>query len=566
MNAILESYSNLKVEERWNFLQWIRGKNPTLTKEVLMIVRMGLNAHGIYVPIDSLESYVRSRFDGMGPLPKAAFYQLCLDGSGGLLAEKGGALSLWKPYKERIIDEIFSNLDAPTRKSSRELLNAAIRALPPALEPVILSAAFAESGKGGSPEESLRLIFQRMGALVQKFGQNLAFDSHLPISYRMELQKLWDEGQAPDWWKVHELLHQQWGDIESAGFRLVKIRNSGSTEITLELEGPDQSRHLVSVQRESVEHGSDVDAQDLRSFVKELTKTSSGKKRYGFLSILVEDSHRTMKMELDTRHKSRMTPFMRENYIQSAIKIGATYQNSQLKLNGWTIESPRFNHFRLAGNRTLITQSIAPGIPMKDLQKKHPLVYKELSKTLLQLENGAQQNSEFPIDKDRMPGQVLVDLGNKTLTLLDHGQAKHVNAAVLRVQGQFLGAALTSNLRELSLALNNLGVNLSSSDQAQLSGELSGVEAAFRPLQALSWIEANIPLATAETQEKFWDLVHTVRASTRLAHWEQSIGENRIAKEWEARARASMSLNQKRAERILRKCQVFFSRVRRVFE
>lgn len=528
-NAIHEGYTKLSAAQRFEFSQWLRGKAPHLTAEVSETVWLALLRHGVSIRFVEIEPVLRARYDALPPLARTVLFQVFLDGEGGLLQEP--------TYRAEIDREILEPLPKDQRAEAIVLLNAAVKTLPPSYESVIRSTAFAESGHTGSPEEALCLIFRSMGPLVQKFGQNLAFDSHLPESYRRELQKLWDEGDNPGWWNVQELIRTQWGNIEKAGFQLHQIRNIGTTEIAVELVRVSDGKHFIaSVMKPSLLHGAEIDAEDLRKFVAELTSTPVGKARYGFLSILVEDAIRTMKMELNREQKPRMTVAMREGYIEAAKRLGGTYseETKKLMLAGWTIESPIWERHALGKNKELITQEIAPGVPMKSLAQTDPALYKQLTGLLLQLENEGQSGLDFPIDKDRMPGQVLVDVATLTVTLLDHGQAKLLRKEALASRDAFIESALVHSPAKMAEAMKTSGFQNAEQLANRVCPELLGVATAHRPLAALSLLWEQHALLSEVEQETFWDLVHAIRAKARLAHWGELMGGGPVENEWTA--------------------------------
>gem|GEM_PF-6295357 len=575
-NAILEAYENLPAPLRWRFLQFLRGKSDGLfldpaqpsafrrTLEALDnvlgfnefigkmrgefreslekerkdyersetnfrgVISQALKRGNIFVPSDDIENYVRFHFKGIPPLARGVFFQVALEGQAGLLNERG--------FKRRILNELIDSMPEPIRPVVRRLHTAAVRALPPAYENLILAVAFAESGTSGSPEVALRTIFQNMGPLVQKFGQALAFDQRLPENYRKELMKLWDEGPSPGWWPVSEFIRRQYGDIWSAGFRVVKIRNSGTTEVVVELEAPDGRRRIVAVQREALEVSSEVDRKDLKNFVAELSKGWGNSQKWGWMNVLVRDAAKTMELEMDSNHKRQMTAQMHEAYSRGVQRLGGRPANGKpARLLDMTLRTVKYEDHPLPDGRNLVSQNVAPGVPLKNIEKTNPELYREMNEWLVALENEVQNDPAAPIDKDRMPGQVLVDISdpkNIQVTLLDFGQAKPISGRVFKIRDHFVGAALAANGAELAKSLEPLNAILSASQQRSLAAELRGVEAPYRPLQALEWLHRNGFAEKEKLGEMYDDLTHAIRAKIRLAQWEQSVGVNIVKTEW----------------------------------
>jgi len=528
LNELLDIYKRLPTEEKLILLEWVRGHRSDLTPTILEKIDEVLKTHKHYVPVQSLEPYIRSRFDALPPTVRGAFFQIAFDGPHGFFKARG-----WRAHFEA---KLFSNLPPEIRSTVQELFSAGLEALPESLRTLAFSLAYAESGNHGTPEQALRLFFSRMGPLMKKLGQNLAFDPHLPESYRAELRKLWDQNESPSWWHVYDLVERQHGKIWEHGYRVISIRNAGSTEIMLEIEGPDGKREIISVQREALLVGNETDRQDLERFVKALSRRWGGKRKYGFLGLLVEDAARTMKQEADPTHKRKMNEAMRLAYRRAAERLSGHAQLGETTLDGWTFKSVDYHDRPLGPGETFPTVSIAGGRPMKDIAQSHPELYRSLSHTLVRLENEAQQDPHSPIDKDRMPGQVFVDVATRTVTLLDPGQASRLSPLVHAARDPFTGAALAANVDGVNEALAPLGISLSWLQRQRLALHLGATEPEVRPLQALHWIKGE-GLATGAAENHFWDLVHSLRAKVRLAQWAQDVESPLIKDEWTGLAR-----------------------------
>jgi len=528
LNEILDVYDDLNADQKLLLIEWLRGQRANLTSEILSRVAQVLYQKQRYVLLEDLEAYLRSRFEALPPMARGTFFQIALDGPNGFLKAKG-----WRSYFEK---QLFANLPKEIRSTVQELFSSGLKALPPALRNLAFSLAYAESGKHGSPEQALRLFFSRMGPLMKKLGQNLAFDPHLPESYRLELRKLWDENELPDWWHVYDLVERQHGKIWEHGYKIVAIRNAGSTEIMVEIVGPDGVHEIISVQREALLVGNETDRQDLERYVKALTKTWDGRRKYGFLELLVEDAARTMKQEADPTHKRKMNEEMRAAYQRAVERIGGSVHEGRATLDGWNYQSVDYHQRKLGTEGTFTTIGIAPGVPLKELAGNDPKLYHALSHTLLRLENEAQQDPTAPIDKDRMPGQVFVDVATKTVTLLDPGQASLLDPLARAARDAFVGASLAANTQGVHAALEPLGIPLSWWQRQKLALHLLPISPELRPLQTLHWLRQQraIPMGA---EGRFWDLVHGVRAKLRLAQWGQDISSPLLHEEWTSLAK-----------------------------
>jgi hypothetical protein len=243
-----------------------------------------------------------------------------------------------------------------------------------------------------------------------------------------------------------------------------------------------------------------------------------------------------MELEMDSQHKRQITSEMHEAYSRAAQRLGGRAANGKpARLLDMTLRTVKYEDHPLPEGRNLVTQNVAPGVPLKDIEKTHPQLYREINEWLVVLENEVQNDPASPIDKDRMPGQVLVDISdpkNIEVTLLDFGQAKRISALVFEMRDHFVGAALAANGVELAKSMEHLKTTLTTSQQRALAAELRSVEAPYRPLQALEWLHRNGFADSGKLGEMYDDLTHAIRAKIRLGQWEQSVGVNIIKTEW----------------------------------
>ncbi len=522
INQLLEIYDSLLPDQKWDLLQWFRGKNTELAELIQhktqdLLLKQGYVLHSA----NQIESYLREQYDHLGSSARASFFHIALYGSSQLI--------LHRKIDQKIKNEVFSGFPQQIRETIIELYDAVQYAVPPAFRELIIPIIFAESGKAGSPEDALYMVLSQMGPLVKKFGQTLAFDEHLPLSYRLKLQKLWDEVPHPGWWSVYDLLLHQYGDLISAGYRMVDIRNSGTTEIVVELRGPRGESRIVAVEHIGLERGAEVDEELLREFVNYLTtKAKNGGERYGFLKFITSDTSRTFKLERDRNHKPQIAPAMKATYLEAIKNLGGIQKGDLGSLKNWNFEFIPYESTKLTDQKTFLSQPVAKGVPLKNIQKDHPELYKEISEIILAVENRAQDLKDRPIDKDRMPGQVLVDISNRTITLLDHGQAKYISPQAFGLRDLFLTGSFTANPWQIAEVLKSLGVPIKKNEMADLKKSLMSVSQGFRPLQAFHWLSQKKYLDPEKLSQPTEDLLHLVRAKLRLAQWAQSIQSSTI--------------------------------------
>ena len=475
-----------------------------------------LSKSKIHVRGAAVEGYLRRRFGRLTPFERAGVFLSLLAGKHNLLEEPS--------FRRQVFNNVREQMPTPEIKSVfLDLWGAGLRALPRSLRPLVPSVVLSESGTVGSPEQALVTLLAHMGPLEQKFGQNLAL-SNLPERFRAELRKLWDQAQSLSWWNAQEMMKIQKPGLIRAGYQLVRVLNSGSTAAYLEIEHRETGRRLVTpVYRDGVEQAVQVGAAQLRAFAKSLRRRSA--RRYGFLPLLVEDSILTMRDELDADHKERMSGQMAEAYRRAAPRLGWTVRADGVLDNGrLTFASPAFVAIDAGGGETVSAQEPADGIPLRLVKDRDPALYLEITRALLHLEDEVQRDPTAPVDKDRMPGQYIVSMAERRVYLLDHGQARMLSSAVHAKFAEFTRRGFAADVDAMSKMLKELtGL---SPRPLSLGTSVRGADLGLRPLTFLSEVSPKflrLP-ETDERRQKFFELLHGVRAQLRLLQWEATDG------------------------------------------
>lgn len=508
-----EVFRGLEAHHVLNLVDSLRG-TKNLSRELQTELRIRLIQLKIYVRTEDVEHYIRQRFSQFTPIHRAGFLNVLLEGCSDLLESAR--------FRRNIYLNILSQI--PERKTQEvflEIWEAGMNAIPNTLRSLVLSVVLSESGKAGSPERALVTLLSHMGAMEQKFGQMLAF-TELPESYRRELRSLWDSAQEVNWWDGWELLKAQKGDIQAAGYRLSRVLHSGSTEAFLEIIHEKTGRRfVVPVFRDGIHQGVEVSTIQLRKFAAHLAKANP--KRYGYLPLLVEDTIRTMKMELNPEHKRKMTGEMKVAYENAARRLGYRVDEQGIHVGSFRFTNVPFVPLQLENGRVIYAQEVADGEPLRGLRETDPALYQSLTRQLLQLEDEVLKDPRAPVDKDRMPGQNIFSRASQTNYILDHGQALHLDAKVHAVFLDFTQRGFAGDARGMAAILTQL-TQIASFDLAAISSLLSAAEVGLRPLIFLNAVSPPFLALKDEDPRKeyFFQLLHGVRAKLRLLQWEQS--------------------------------------------
>lgn len=511
-----EIFRELSDSYTLNLINFLRGNGhlkPQLQKEL----SLHLLKANIIVSQQEVGSYLKRRFNEISPFYRASVFQVALDGTTELLDKA--------TYRNKIFQQILRSVDdQQTRRVFIDLWDAGMKALPRALRSLVLSIVLSESGTTGRPEKALVTLFSNLGPLEQKFGQALAF-ANLPESYRQELRNLWDNAQELGWWDAWELIDAQHGDILTAGYTLSRVLHSGSTEAFLEIEHEITGQlFVIPVYRDGIQQSVNVGAHQLRVFANHLARKN--KKKYGFLPLLVEDSVRTMALEINSKHKRTMTEVMKEKYQQAAIDLGGEVNSDgYILLGGFVFSHLGFSEIKLQDGRTLYAQPLANGVPMRSLEGLDSDQYRRLTENLLKLEYQVLSDSSAPVDKDRMPGQNIYNVEHRLNYILDHGQAKVIDSEIHKASWNFVKLSFSGHIQTMNSELERL-TGISPQSNVDLDRFVRGVDRELRALTYLSEVaETYLALPDGDrSKEKFFDLVHGVRATLRLLQWETSEG------------------------------------------
>ena len=506
----------LKDHEILNLTDALRSNRP-LAWDLRFELQTRLAKSNILIQSAAVETYLRARFRQLSPMARAGVFQLLMDGANTTLLRRAS-------FRATIYRNIVRDLKGlSTRAAFVDVWEAGLKSLPEKLHSLVLSIALSESGEIGSPEVAVVTLLSRMGPLEQKFGQALAF-SDIPESYRKELRGLWNNAQDLTWWQAWELIELQHGDLRAAGYTLSRILNSGSTTAYLEIKHLTTDKRLViSVYRDSVDQAVEVGAKRLRTFAAEMLKKNP--RQYMFLPLLVEDSIRTITNELDPAFKEKMTRAMRPAYHRAAVRLGWSVGTDKVISGvGFRFTGIPYTRINTPGGGKVLAQNLAAGIPLQALEARDKQTYLEITRALLKLEAEVLNDDTAPIDKDRMPGQYFYDPDTRTVSILDHGQAKLVGTVAHRHVKDFVRHGFLGDAK--FLLAKTEAVTGFAPPAAGVAKTLRSTEISVRPLAFLSSI-ADPYLAMAEgdpRREAFFDLVQGVRAHLRLLQWERSLG------------------------------------------
>ncbi len=170
--------------------------------------------------------------------------------------------------------------------------------------------------------------------------------------------------------------------------------------------------------RENVDTASEYDFQRFDRFLSELVKTPEDKEKYGYLCGLSHVIHDSVALEFDKKAAYDIQKQVQPLYHR--------------EVNGWTIKTVD----ALAVNHNTVFMEEAMGETARRVRSKDPDTYREALSALCQVEmdvllgideKGKARPVPLHANPDFHDGQVLIDAKNKTVTLLDFGQAVSIS-------------------------------------------------------------------------------------------------------------------------------------------
>lgn len=266
----------------------------------------------------------------------------------------------------------------------------------------------------------LNRLFDAYGVPGIKMKQYLAFTSEFS-KYKEAFESSQDAALPLSQFQVLKLIQKRFGDQWPADLKIDKVLGSGSVNVAIRYT--DQStgrREVVSLGREDIQEQTQYDFERFHRFIDELTANPEDKQRFGYILGLLDIIHASVALEFD-----------KEAVLDVQKQAFESYRH---QFPDWTVRS--IDAYKVE-NLGLFMQE-AKGKTARKIGEKSPQTYKSAMSKMNKVEMGILrgQDSEGNLlpkplfaNPDFHDGQVLIDEANKTVTILDFGQAVPIDNA-----------------------------------------------------------------------------------------------------------------------------------------
>lgn len=331
--------------------------------------------------------------------------------------------------QEIVINHFLKNLEPKNRDFGRKIARAVLHSHG---ESDTLAVAFIlgqkpeepkegeDPGKAGKLDEAtiLNRLFDAYGVPGIKMKQYLAFTSEFS-DFKDAFESAQDSAMPLNYYQVLKLVQKRFGDKWPTDMKIDRVLGSGSVNVAIRYRNEETGkREVVSLGREDIVESTNYDFKKFHSFINELTSTPEDKEKFGYVLGLLNLIEGSVELEFEKENAKAVQ--------QMAYK---TYKH---KVNGWTVKS--IDAYRVEALGLFMEE--AKGKTARKIYTRKPDVYAEAMEAMAAAEFGILkgQTAEGNLkpkplfaNPDIHDGQMLIDEDNKTVTVLDFGQAVPIN-------------------------------------------------------------------------------------------------------------------------------------------
>ena len=287
-----------------------------------------------------------------------------------------------------------------------------------------LAVAFVLGQKPRGKEENLSAadilnrVFDSYGVPGIKMKQYLAFTSEF-ADFREAFESAQDAAMPLTYYQIVKLIEKRFGSDWPQDLQVDKVLGSGSVNLAIRYtDTKTGKREVVSLGRDAIEESTNYDFARFKKFTDALTTTPEDREKFGYIGGLSKLIQESVQLEFDK---------------EAALQVQKlAFQSYQHQYNGWTVRSIdafKVQHLGLfmeeAKGKT--ARKILDQSPDLYRTALRPMAHAEMSLLKGQTAEGNLVPVPMFANPDFHDGQVLVDEPNKTVTMLDFGQAVPIN-------------------------------------------------------------------------------------------------------------------------------------------
>jgi hypothetical protein len=270
-----------------------------------------------------------------------------------------------------------------------------------------------EKGKLGEAA-ILNRLFDAYGVPGIKMKQYLAFTSEFK-DFKEAFEDAQDASMPLNYFQVLKLVQNRFGDEWPKDMKIDRVLGSGSVNVAIRYrnEGTGK-REVVSLGRQDIEESTQYDFDRFNKLIGYMTQTPEDKEKYGYILGLLGLINDSVALE-----------FQKEDAMSVQQHAYRTYRH---EINGWEVRSIDAYSVKNLG----LFMEEAKGKTARKTYQQDEDVYKEAMDAMAAAEFGVLRGVDSshnwrpkPLfaNPDFHDGQVMIDKDNKSVTILDFGQA-----------------------------------------------------------------------------------------------------------------------------------------------
>ena len=260
----------------------------------------------------------------------------------------------------------------------------------------------------------LNRLFDAYGVPGIKMKQYLAFTAEFK-DFKDAFENSQDAAMPLNYYQVLKLVQKRFGDEWPQDLKIDRVLGSGSVNVAIRYtDEKSGKREVVSLGREDIEETTRYDFDRFNKFIEELTRTPEDRETFGYVLGLMNLIKTSVELE-----------FEKEQAMNVQKMAYGAYQH---KIDGWTVRS--IDAYKVE-NLGLFMQE-AKGKTARKIYIRDKELYKDAMQAMAKAEFGIlkgqdHKNNWWPkplfANPDFHDGQVMISEEDKTVTILDFGQA-----------------------------------------------------------------------------------------------------------------------------------------------